>query len=145
MSQLKQVSKTINAPVEEVWAIISAWGSERLWFPGVSVSSVKGFGVGSVRTLTFGDANMSVSERLDSADPATHTISYSILQTDDRMKNPRAEIRLEAMNGGEQTRFTWTGLSDWLDSEYQPTITAILENMYNDTIDAVSRIVSKEK
>lgn len=140
-----QVSKIVNAPVDEVWAIISAWGSERLWFPGVTVSSVKGFGIGSLRTLTFANANMSVSERLESADPATHTISYSILHKDDRTKNPRAKMSLEAIGGGDQTRFTWTGFSDWVDPEYQPTIAAMLENMYNETIDAVSKIVSKEK
>lgn len=143
MTKLMQVTKTVNAPVGEVWAIISAWGSERLWFPGVSVSSVKGFGIGSVRTLTFANANMSVSERLESADPATHTISYSILQNDERMKNPSAQLSLEAIGGGEQTRFTWTGFSDWVDPEYQPTLITMLEAMYNQTIDAVSKIVSK--
>lgn len=140
-----RVSKIVNAPVDEVWAIISAWGSERLWFPGVTVSSVKGFGVGSLRTLTFANANMSVSEKLESADPATHTISYSILQNDDRMRNPRAELNLEAIGSGDQTRFTWTGFSDWVDPEYQPTIATMLENMYNGAIDAVSKVVSKEK
>lgn len=143
MTKLMQVTKIINAPVDEVWAIISAWGSERLWFPGVAVSSVKGFGIGSLRTLTFADANMSVSERLDSADPATHTLSYSILQDDDRMKNPRATLSLEAIGGGDQTQFTWTGFSDWVDPEYQPTLATMLEAMYNATIDAVSKIVSK--
>lgn len=140
-----QTSKLVNAPVDEVWAIISAWGSERFWFPGVTVSSVKGFGIGAVRTLTFANANMSVSERLDSADPATHTISYSILQNDSRMKNPRAELSLEAIGDGDQTRFTWTGFSDWVDPEYQSTLTKMLETMYNGTIDAVSKILSKEK
>jgi hypothetical protein len=144
MIQLMQVTKIVNGPVDEVWAIISAWGSERLWFPGVAVSSVKGFGTGAVRTLTFAAADMSVSERLEAADPTTHTIFYSILQNDDRMKNPRAQMSLEAIGGGDQTRFTWTGISDWVDPEYQPTLTAMLENMYNETIDAVSRIVSKE-
>lgn len=143
MTQLMRVTKTVNAPVDEVWAIISAWGSERLWFPGVAKSSVKGFGIGSVRTLTFATANMSVSETLESANPVTHTISYSIHQNDDRMKNPRAELSLEAIGGGDQTRFTWTGFSDWVDPEYQPTLATMLEGMYNETIDAVSRIVSK--
>lgn len=143
MTQLTQVTKIVNGPVDEVWAIISAWGSERLWFPGVAVSSLKGFGIGSVRTLTFANANMSVSERLESADPATHTLSYSILHDDDRMKNPTAKLSLEAMGVGDQTRFTWTGFSDWVDPEYQPTLTTMLEAMYNSTIDAVSKIVSK--
>lgn len=143
MTQLMQVTKTVNAPVDEVWAIISAWGSERLWFPGVAVSSVKGFGIGSVRTLTFATANMSVSERLESADPATHTLSYSILQNDDRMKNPSAQLSLEVLDDGKQTRFTWTGYSEWVDPEYRPTLTTMLEAMYNQTIDAVSKIVSK--
>lgn len=106
---------------------------------------MKGFGIGSVRTLTFANAKMSVSERLESADPATYTISYSILQNVGRMKNPRAELSLEAIGGGDQTRFTWTGFSDWADPEYQPALTTMLETMYNETIDAVSRIVSKEK
>lgn len=143
-SPTKEVSKVIDAPIGEVWAIISAWGSERLWFPGVIKSSVEGFGIGSVRTLTFSDHSFSVSERLEVADPSTHTISYLILRDDDKMKKSRGTLSLtEVDDDGAKTRFTWTGRSEWIAPELKPQLEDMLDGMFNGAIDAVAKIVTK--
>ncbi|KXH69016.1 hypothetical protein CSAL01_12179 [Colletotrichum salicis] len=70
----KEVVRVIDAPISDVWAIIAAFGSEKLWFPNVIQSSLEGFGIGSIRTLTFNNGHV-VHERLEIADPETHTPS----------------------------------------------------------------------
>ncbi|KAF7527518.1 hypothetical protein G7054_g10449 [Neopestalotiopsis clavispora] len=145
MIPIKQVSKIINAPTGRIWAVIASWGSEKFWFPGVRASSLEGFGVGAIRSMTFAEGNMSVRERLDVADPTNHIIEYTILSDDHRMKNPRARLSLEEVNGGLQTRFTWAGYSDSVHPEFKPTLEAMLENMYKGAMDSVARVTEEGK
>ncbi|CAI0641498.1 unnamed protein product [Colletotrichum noveboracense] len=132
-----EVVRVIEAPVSEVWAIISAFGSERLWFPGVVKSSLDGFGIGAVRTLTFDNGTV-VHERLEVADPETHTIRYLILDGVPNTTNPRGTLRLTGIEG-DKTEFSWTGASDWTDPSFKPILAGILDEMFKGCMDAVAQ------
>ncbi|KAF6843356.1 bet v i allergen [Colletotrichum musicola] len=131
-----EVVKVVDAPIAEVWAIISAFGSERLWFPGVVKSSLEGFGIGSVRTLTF-DHGTVVHERLEVADPETHTIRYLILDGVPNTTNPRGTLQLTAV-GENMTQFSWSGASEWTDPAFQPVLADMLDKMFSGCIDALA-------
>ncbi|KAH8688522.1 hypothetical protein BGZ61DRAFT_319908, partial [Ilyonectria robusta] len=64
--------------IGEAWGIISAFRGEKLWFPGVVKSSLEGYGVGAVRSLTFANMPKPVRERLESVDAANHILRYRI-------------------------------------------------------------------
>ncbi|OBR13078.1 Bet V I allergen [Colletotrichum higginsianum IMI 349063] len=132
-----EIVKVIDVPVAEVWAIIAAFGSEKLWFPGVVQSSLEGFGIGSIRALTF-DTGTVVHEKLEIADPKTHTISYLIMDGVPNTTNPRGTLQLSAV-GDNQTRFSWSGQSDWTEPSFKPILAGTLEEMFTGCIDAIEK------
>ncbi|KAF6833261.1 bet v i allergen [Colletotrichum plurivorum] len=131
-----EVVKVVDAPIAEVWAIISAFGSERLWFPGVDNSSLEGFGIGSVRTLKF-DHGAVVRERLEVADPETHTIRYLLLDEIPNTTNPRGTLQLTAV-GENKTQFSWTGASEWTEPTFKPVLADMLDKMFSGCIDSLA-------
>lgn len=131
-----EVVRVIAAPISEIWAVIAAFGSEKLWFPGVIKSSLDGFGVGSVRTLTFDNGTI-VHERLEVADPKTHTLIYLILDGVPNTTNPRGTLRLTAVDENK-TQFSWSGTSDWTEPSFKPVLAGILEDMFTGCMDAIA-------
>jgi carbon monoxide dehydrogenase subunit G len=72
---LLSVSRVLNAPIDEVWAITSSFGAAGAWIPGVSRVTLTGYGIGAVRfvSTSFGI----VEETLISIDPDQHRIRYN--------------------------------------------------------------------
>ncbi|KAF4775143.1 bet V I allergen [Colletotrichum scovillei] len=134
----KEVVRVIDAPIADIWAIIAAFGSEKLWFPNVIKSSLEGFGIGSVRTLTFNNGHV-VHERLEIADPETHTITYLILDGVPNTTNPRGTLQLTAISE-DKTQFSWSGASEWTEPSFQPVLAGMLEEMFNGCMDAIESI-----
>lgn len=139
--KIMEVSKVIKAPIGEAWGIISAFGGEKLWFPGVVKSSLEGYGVGAVRSLTFANMPKPVRERLESVDAANHTLRYRIFNEHLKSKSNYATITLEAVDK-ERTKFTWLGESDLLDPSQKGDLAKFLEGMYHANIDAIAAKLS---
>lgn len=133
----------IDAPIGEVWAIVSAWGSEKLWFPNIMTSSVEGFGIGAVRTLTFKPGEFTVSERLESVDPLTHTISYALVRNPDhhRARNPRGRIVLDSL-AATKTRCTWSSEAEWVSEDFKADFAKFIHGMYSEAIDSISKLLA---
>ncbi|KAK1657883.1 bet V I allergen [Colletotrichum godetiae] len=134
----KEVVRVIDAPISDVWAVIAAFGSEKLWFPNVIQSSLEGFGIGSIRTLTFNNGHV-VHERLEIADPETHTITYLILDGVPNTKSPRGTLKLTTISD-IQTRFSWSGESEWTEPSFKPVLAGMLDEMFNGCMDAIESI-----
>lgn len=145
MVHVTKVTKDIHIPIDAVWSLVSAWGSEKLWFPNIQRTSKEGFGIGSIRTLTFKPGEFIVSERLEIADPATHTIEYALIRNpnDAKAKKPRGIIQLEDLKGGG-TRFSWSVTVEWLDPNFKAEFIAFLDGMFNDAIDSVAELLKEE-
>ncbi|MFZ2089000.1 MAG: SRPBCC family protein, partial [Desulfobaccales bacterium] len=62
-----QVSVKVSMPVTaaKVWQTLREFGGVNQWISGITGLSLKGSGVGAVRTLTFKDGSRS-TERLES-------------------------------------------------------------------------------
>jgi hypothetical protein len=101
-----QLTDAIDAPVAEVWAVISGFGNNKSWMTVVKSCALEGWGIGSVRTVDAGAGK--VRERLDECDPKAYRISYTMVQPSPLpVKNPRSSMQLRA-DGPNRTVLTWT-------------------------------------
>ena len=76
------VTKSVKAPADKVWAMVSEWGGTHKWIPGVGPVSVEGEGIGSIRSADLDPATGFVgriSERLESFDDKTRSFSYRVI------------------------------------------------------------------
>ncbi|KAK1634950.1 hypothetical protein BDP81DRAFT_462674 [Colletotrichum phormii] len=110
----KEIVRVIDAPISDVWAIIAAFGSEKLWFPNVIQSSLEGFGIG-------------------------HTITYLILGGVPNTKHPRGTLKLTAISD-IKTQFSWSGASEWTEPTFKPVLAGMLDEMFNGCMDAIESI-----
>ncbi len=79
---MAQVTVKVNVPVaaDQVWQTLRDFGGMDKWAFGVASLSLRGMGLGAVRTITFNDG-AEVVERLESLDDAGRRLSYTILES----------------------------------------------------------------
>jgi hypothetical protein len=70
------VKESLAFSAQQVWELVSDFGNVS-WIPGLAKSEVRGGGPGMVRVLYVGQ-NPPIEERLESLDPKTRTLSYTI-------------------------------------------------------------------
>jgi hypothetical protein len=70
------VKESLGFPAQQVWERISDFG-DTSWFQGLTKAEVQGRGPGMVRLMYAGD-NPPIEERLESLDPETRTLRYTI-------------------------------------------------------------------
>jgi NADPH2:quinone reductase len=77
-----QISVKVNIPAaaDRVWQTLRDFGGVDKWAPGVAGLSLKGAGVGAVRTVLYKDGSR-VVERLESSNEAGRHLSYTILES----------------------------------------------------------------
>ncbi|MDA8046949.1 MAG: SRPBCC family protein [Actinomycetota bacterium] len=102
------VKDRIDAPIEEVWAVVSDFIG-MIAKMGTPVTA-EGEGIGMTRTLEVQGAR--IVERLEELDPANHTTSYSIVEAPLPLTGYQAWIALS--DGGDGT----TGIRWW--STFEP-------------------------
>jgi len=115
MLQVGKVVETFNAPIGEVWAVIAAIGTEKIWIEGVLKTSLQGAGLGALRTLTF--AEYVAEEIIEELDPDTHRIVY-------RLKDPAA-IPVKGAYGvmqltakaADKTQLDWNSYAEEIDGD----------------------------
>lgn len=104
-------SAIIDAPIGEVWSLISDFPNLKRWHPQIERCETEGEGEGAVRTVHFPD--WWAAERLDRLDHAGHVLAYSVI---DASRAPpigvSGSMRLTE-EGARRTRIDWTsGLAD---------------------------------
>jgi carbon monoxide dehydrogenase subunit G len=132
------VSRVINAPIDEVWAVTSSFGALQAWMPGVEKVSIKGAGVSAVRTVTL--AAGVAEEHLRELDYAHHRVRYALPVS--------ITTQLEGMVGGTDlqaidantTRITWVVLADKATGDLAP-VRASLTMFINGCIDGLARLL----
>jgi hypothetical protein len=70
----------IPAAADKVWQTLRDFGGLNTWAPGITDLSLRGAGVGAVRTLTYKDGSR-VVERLESLNDDNRILSYTILES----------------------------------------------------------------
>ena len=141
MSQvITDVTRTIHAPIGQVWGIVTSFGAESLWFPGVISSSLEGYGPGSVRTIQFEKnpwVNL-VREQMEVCDPVKHLLRFRVRNDDvSDAGEIYSNMVLEDIDG-KTTRFRWFAEGEVLpDPAQHENMVEYVEAMYNRCADSI--------
>lgn len=74
---------TVTAPIGDVWALLSSFGSPRLWMSGCILTTVEGFGIGSKRTIAFRTSpDIRIRETLDHVNVQNYSVRLHINRDD---------------------------------------------------------------
>lgn len=83
VSKITEYTGTVNAPIGEVWALLSAFGSPKFWMPDCILTTVQGFGIGSKRIIAFGaNPDVMIQETLNSVDIQRYSVRLHITRDD---------------------------------------------------------------
>lgn len=135
------VTKSINAPAQKVWAMVSEWGGTHKWIPGVGPVSVDGAGIGSIRSADLDPATGfggRISERLDAFDPKAMTFEYCVVgDSPIPIKNYVAKMSVTA-TASNSSEVTWS--SSWVASGdiSESDLLAAFEGLYALSLDNVA-------
>ncbi|TXS96524.1 SRPBCC family protein [Parahaliea maris] len=133
------VEKTLEAPLEQVWAVVADFGNLD-WFDGAERVEQVGEGVGQVRRVFMPGAEQPVEEKLLALDSDRHSIEYEVLEgAVNVMQGYRVVASLEDAGEGK-TRARWeagfTGITiEGLEPE---TMIAAMTDMYGGMLDAIA-------
>jgi carbon monoxide dehydrogenase subunit G len=135
---LLSVSRVIDAPIGEVWAITSAFGSIKTWMSGIERVSVTGAGIGAERTI---QSSLGIAvERMVAIDARRHHIRYAI--TGEALSGWDGFVGgtdLESV-GTDATRITWVAEAAMVPAGSEATI-AFLEGFVTESIAGLGRLL----
>jgi len=100
------MNATIQAPAAEVWKTLSDFNGLPKIVAAIVKSTMEGFGVGAVRTLTLGDGARIV-EQLESLDEEAQRLTYSIVDSPLPLENYLATVQVRDL-GGNQCEVVWS-------------------------------------
>jgi uncharacterized protein YndB with AHSA1/START domain len=102
-------SGVIDAPVEQVWTLVSDFNNVDRWHPDVIESRLEsgsGREPGAVRTVHLRNG-MSIRERLLAISPGDHFYKYSVIESPLPMREHESTVRFTSIDKS-QTQVTWT-------------------------------------
>ncbi|KAH7110246.1 hypothetical protein EDB81DRAFT_672135 [Dactylonectria macrodidyma] len=151
-ARLSHATRVIHASVGQVWGIVASYGGESLWFPNVTKSTLEGFGVGSVRSLWFGNGpkgedawdEKPVRELLVSANPATHSLRWQIFNENIGSMESFSTLELRSIDHNT-TQMTWSGETDIPDGVERDNLKVFIEAMYNGAMEAIANKLEKQE
>ncbi|MEC3909136.1 SRPBCC family protein [Sphingobium sp. CR2-8] len=100
------IDAVIDAPVADIWALISDFGNLARWHPLVERCETIGEGEGAVRTVYF--ANSWAAERLVRLDHDHHILHYAIVDSDKPSSIGLSGAISLSERGDGQTAINWT-------------------------------------
>ncbi|GLR72692.1 SRPBCC family protein [Agaribacter marinus] len=136
------VRKQINAPAENVWAIVGALdGMEKFMAAYVKHSQIDGLHVGAQRIMV-GHNGKTQYEKIETYRPEARTYSYSVEdKANYPLKNLRNHVRVEVLSDN-MSMLVWTSTYDEKASHPHPAILQIRMNEMLDTmVTGVKKIV----
>jgi len=105
----------IDAPIEQVWAVLRDFNSHSAWHPAVGPSEIENGEspdqVGCVRTFTLQDGNQ-IREQLLALSDRDHVSTYCILDATLPMRNYVATVQLKRVTDGDRTFGHWESTFD---------------------------------
>src|SRR5262245_48495038 len=103
-------SAVIDAPIEQVWAVLRDFNSHSAWHPAVGPSAIErgepSDQVGCVRAFTLRDGN-EIREQLLALSDRDYVSTYCILDATLPMKDYVATVQLKRITDGEKTFWHW--------------------------------------
>ena len=109
-------STIIEAPIDEVWAILRDFNGHDRWHPAIAFSEIEGGepvdAVGSVRHFRLNDGG-ELHEQLLALSDKDRRLSYCLLEAPLPLMGYVASLRLKPVTDGDATFWEWR-------SEFQP-------------------------
>jgi hypothetical protein len=106
------VSSVLDASVDDVWAKIRDFNALPEWHPAIVDSQIEGGEpsdkVGCIRNFNLIDDGGNIREQLLTLSDATHTCTYSILESPMPLDNYAATLSLTPITDGNRTYIQWT-------------------------------------
>jgi len=103
-------STIINAPIEDVWAVLRDFNSHRDWHPAIAASQIEdgreADEIGAVRDFELKSGG-ALREQLLSLSDRDHTLTYCILDAPMPLIGYAATIRLKPISDGNRTFWQW--------------------------------------
>lgn len=116
-----------DLPIEQVWSLVSSFGSIKAWMPSIRWCTIDGHGVGATRTVM---AFVGVAhETLEVLDDKEHHISYRIQDWNPSplpAKGGFGTWKLES-KGENSTQITWIADAEQVEVESIPEIQKVYE------------------
>lgn len=105
------VSSVLDAPPEDIWAVIRDFNGLPGWHPAIAKSRIEdgkaADQVGCVRNFSLHDGGL-IRERLLTLSDAEFTCTYSILESPMGVENYVATLRLVPITDGGRSYIEWT-------------------------------------
>ncbi|GFF30934.1 abscisic acid receptor PYL6 [Aspergillus udagawae] len=133
---ISSVTEIVDVPIGEIWAVISSFGCEKLWFPDMKSVDLKGYGIGSVRTYIFHEPGRIAWERLDYVDAENHVVRFSVFRND-LLTESIGTMKLKAVDKN-RTAFTWIAEVDLPESLTKEKLQQQLDPLFKGLINAVA-------
>jgi len=132
-----RIREEIAAPAARVWDVLSDFGGVDRWFPGAKDVRVEGQGVGALRRVPLGGAE--IVERLESVEPEARRYSYSIVEAPMPVEDYLATVTVSEV-GPERCAVDWVTTFRAIGVPEEP-IADGLEGAYRTGLQAVARLV----
>jgi hypothetical protein len=100
------VDKTLDAPLDKVWAVVADFANLD-WFAGAERVESVGEGAGQVRRIFMPGSDQPVEEKLLVLAPATHQLQYAVLEGPVNIMRDYRVVASLADAGEGKTRAVW--------------------------------------
>lgn len=133
-------STIIEAPVEDVWAILRDFNGHEEWHPAVAQSAIERANpsdmVGCVRRFKLADGS-ELRERLLTLSDIDMAFSYCLEDTPIPLLNYVAHVRLTPVTDGDWTFWSWESRFDTPKGREAELKTLVSEGVYQGGFDAI--------
>jgi carbon monoxide dehydrogenase subunit G len=135
-----EVSETIAAPAAKVWELLGDFGAVTKWGGAMlQTCTVEGEGVGAVRTIGL-PGGMSIQERCEALDPASRSLTYSIIgKSPIPIRDYEATCRV-VETGPAACRVDWSGTFE-PDGTSEEQAQNMVRGIYTGGIAAVKKLL----
>ena len=133
-------STVIDAPTDQVWAVLRDFNGHDRWHPAVARSAIeRGLSadqLGCVRRFFLRDGS-ELRERLLTLSDLEQTFSYCLLDTPIPMFNYVAHVRLLPVTDGDRTFWHWESRFTTKPEDAQSITQMVSEQIYQAGFDAI--------
>jgi len=138
------VSRVIEAPIDQVWAIIRDFNSLPRWLPTAASSTIEGNEpadrIGAVRRVIL-RSGVVMRERLTGLDDLSHSCSYRIIESELPVDDFVATLSLLRVSVTNQTFVQWKAWFNVLRGSPQDMIDAAAEHVYKPGLAALAALL----
>lgn len=138
-------STIIDAPVEEVWAILRDFNGHESWHPAVAASAIEHGApfdmIGAVRGFRLSDGS-ELREQLLSLSDRDRSFSYCILEAPIPLMGYVATVRLKPVTDGDATFWEWRSTFHPPENRKRELTALVADQIYGAGFEAIRKLMA---